>query len=175
MATVYLCLGSNLDDMKKNLAQALELLSEQVRIEKISSLYQTEPVGYREQPDFLNAVCRGSTRLKSLKLLDFVKKIEAAMGRISSFRDAPRPIDIDILLYDNEIVESPVLTIPHPRLAERAFVLVPFAEIEPEAQHPVTGKTVREMRDKLGTISGVRKCGEAREVFNRRHDVSGIR
>jgi GTP cyclohydrolase-4 len=175
MAIVYLCLGSNLGDMKKNLMQALESLSEQVRIEKISSLYQTEPVGYKEQPDFLNAVCRCSTELRPSQLLEFVKKIEAAMGRVSSFKDAPRPIDIDILLYDNEIVESPALTIPHPRLAERAFVLVPFVEIEPDVPHPVTGQTVREMRDELGPVKGVRKCGEAGELTDRRHDVSGIR
>jgi 2-amino-4-hydroxy-6-hydroxymethyldihydropteridine diphosphokinase len=175
MAVVYLCLGSNLGDTKKNLEQALELLSEQVRVEKLSSLYQTEPVGYKEQPDFLNAVCCGTTGLKPLQLLDFVKKIETDMGRVPGFRNAPRLIDIDILLYDNKIIDRPSLTVPHPRLAERAFVLVPFAEINPEVRHPVSGKTVREMRDELGTITGVRKCGEAREVIDRRHDVSGIR
>lgn len=175
MATVYLCLGSNLGDRRKNLAQALDLLSEQVRVEKVSSLYHTEPIGYTEQPDFLNAVCRGSTELKPSQLLSFAKKIETAMGRVPSFKNAPRLIDIDILIYDGEIIESPALTIPHPRLAERAFVLVPFAEIEPELRHPITGKTVMEMLNELSTTAGVQKCGEGREIFNRRHDVSGIR
>jgi 2-amino-4-hydroxy-6-hydroxymethyldihydropteridine diphosphokinase len=174
MAVVYLCLGSNLGDTKKNMAQALELLSEQVRVEELSSLYQTEPVGNKEQPDFLNAVCRGSTELKPLQLLEFAKKIESSMGRLLELKDAPRTMDIDILLYNNKTMESPVLTIPHPRMAERAFVLVPLAEIEPELRYPATGKTVKEMRDGLGVITGVRKCGEAREVFDRRYDVSGI-
>jgi len=174
MATVYLGLGSNLGDRKQNLSEALELLAEHAVVEKVSSIYETEPVGYKEQPLFLNAVCRVSTELRPGQLLKLAKKIEARLGRTESFVNAPRPIDIDILFYDNEVLDSKELTVPHPRLVERAFVLVPLAEIAPELVHPVSGKTVKESLTGLGTITGVRYWGKAEEIF-RRQDVSSIR
>lgn len=174
MVIAYLGLGSNMGDRKQNLAQALELISRQVVIEKVSSVYETEPVGYVEQPLFLNAVCRVSTGLNPEKLLRLAKKIEAKSGRLSSFPNAPRPIDIDILLYGDEILEDKKLSIPHPRLVERAFVLVPLAEIAPDMVHPVNGKTVKKLLDDLGTVAGVRKWAEAEEIMIRRQDVSGI-
>jgi GTP cyclohydrolase-4 len=174
VATVYLGLGSNLGDRKQNLAQALELMSRHMVVEKVSSIYETEPVGYKEQPLFLNAVCRISTELNPEKLLRLAKKIETKSGRVSSFPNAPRPIDIDILFYGDEVLSSKKLTIPHPRLVERAFVLVPLAEIAPDLVHPENRKTVKKLLDDLGTVTGVRKWAEAEELMIRRQDVSSI-
>jgi len=174
MATAYLGLGSNLGDRKQNLVQALELLSKQMVIEQVSSIYETEPVGYEPQPLFLNAVCRISTQLNPRQLLRLANKIEAKLGRMPSFPNAPRPIDIDILLYNDEVLSSKELTVPHPRLAERAFMLVPLAEIAPDLVHPGSGKTIKKLLDNLGTVAGVRKWAEA-EAIMRRQDVSSIR
>jgi GTP cyclohydrolase-4 len=162
VAIAYLGLGSNLGDRKYNLARALELLMNYLVVEQVSSVYETEPVGYKEQPLFLNVVCRVSTELSPDKLLRLAKKIEAELGRMPSFPNAPRPIDIDILLYGDEVINDKELTIPHPRLAERAFVLVPLAEIAPNLVHPVSGKSITELLDNLGNVTGVRKRAEAR-------------
>ena len=174
MVTAYLGLGSNLGDRKQNLSRALDLLSQHLVIKKLSSIYETAPAGYEEQPLFLNAVCRVSAGLSPDNLLRLAKKIEANMGRMPAFPNAPRPIDIDILFYDVEVLSEKHLIIPHPRLVERAFVLVPLAEIAPDMVHPVRKKTVNELLDNLGTVTGVRKWAEAREVIDRRQDVSGI-
>ena len=158
-----------------NLTRALELMSQQVTVERLSSVYETEPVGYDEQPLFLNAACRISTKLRPEQLLDLAKEVETKLGRVPSFANAPRPIDIDILFYDDKVVSSEELTVPHPRLAERAFVLVPLNEIAPELVHPESGRTVSELLSDLGAPTGVRKWAEAGEIMNRRQDVSGIR
>ena len=142
---VYLALGSNIGNRQKNLSAALQMLREVVDIHKISSVYETEPVGYLDQPRFLNMVCYGQTASSPDGLLRSAKAIEEALGRQPSFRNAPRPIDIDILLYDNLCLETEHLTIPHPRMSERAFVLVPLAEIAPTAIEPISGKTVQEL------------------------------
>ena len=146
MAIVYLGLGSNLGDREANLSQALRLLGQRgVWVDRVSSIYETEPVGYLEQPRFLNAVCRVSTELGPEELLSLAKEVEGLLGRRPSFPNAPRPIDVDILFYEDLVMESPELTIPHPRLAERAFVLVPLAEIAPDLVHPALGIEVREL------------------------------
>jgi len=174
MATAYLGLGSNLGDRKQNLVRALELLSEHVVVEQVSSVYKTEPVGYQKQPLFLNAVCRISTELKPGQLLRLAKKIEAKLGRTPSFSNAPRTIDIDILFYGEEVLSSKELTVPHPRLVERAFVLVPLAEIAPDLVHPGNGKAIKQLFVDLGHVAGVRQWAEAEEIM-RRQDVSSIR
>ncbi len=155
---VYLALGSNIGDRHKNLSAALQRLRERVMLHKISSVYETAPVGYLDQPQFLNMVCYGQTACSPDELLRSVQTIEVALGRELSFRNAPRPIDIDILLYDDLYLETDRLTIPHPRMSERAFVLVPLAEISPFVIEPVSGKTVQEL---LLTVSrvGINKLG----------------
>jgi 2-amino-4-hydroxy-6-hydroxymethyldihydropteridine diphosphokinase len=175
VTTAYLGLGSNLGDRKQNLAQALDLMSKHLVIEQISPIYETEPVGYEPQPLFLNAACRISTELNPEKLLRLAKRIEAKLGRTPNFPNAPRPIDIDILFYGDEVLNDKELTVPHPRLTERAFVLVPLAEIAPDLVHPVSEKTIRELLDDLGNVTGVRKWAEAGEIMMRRQDVSSIR
>ena len=158
LAIAYLGLGSNLGDREENLRQALTLLSLKVNLEEVSSVYETEPVGYKEQPLFLNLVCRITTNLPPEELLHFAKDIETSMGRVSSEQvNLPRPIDIDILFYDNKIMETQDLTIPHPRLHDRAFVLIPLNEIAPDLVHPKLGKSIARLADAVKGQKGVRK------------------
>jgi 2-amino-4-hydroxy-6-hydroxymethyldihydropteridine diphosphokinase len=152
--TVYLGLGSNLGDRYTNLRRSLKLLSTNVEIEQVSSVYDTAPVGNANQPRFLNLVCKVKTALSPTDLLTFVKGIEERMGRITGPRNSPRPIDIDILFYDKLVLETPVLVIPHPYLAERAFVLVPLADITSSLKHPVNGKKVSQMLQELERTPG---------------------
>ncbi len=142
---VYIALGANLGDRQSNLLQALQRIRARASVEKVSACYETKPVGYLAQPDFLNMACLISTEASPLELLGFLKQIERQMGRQTSFRGAPRPIDLDILLYDDLVMESPELTIPHPRMSERAFVLAPLADIAPYLVHPILRLTVAEM------------------------------
>jgi len=157
---VYLGLGSNLGDRQANLERAVELLGERLRMVKMSSVYETEPVGYKDQPLFLNAVCRVQTDIGPLQLLSLVKGIEASMGRVPNFSDGPRLIDIDIILYGDMVMMDPELSIPHPRMAQRAFVLIPLAEIAPGLVHPFSGESVEEMVANVDGIDGVKKAGK---------------
>jgi len=157
--TIYLGLGSNLGNRQDNLNLALDFLSERMRIEKLSPVYDTEPVGETDQPRFLNMVCQASTRLPPMALLSMVKGIEAKLGRVPV--SAPRPIDVDILFYGDQVVNNPPqLVIPHPRMAERAFVLVPLTDIAPELVHPVLKKTVKQLLQDVGGKEGVVKWEE---------------
>ena len=158
LATAYLCLGSNLGKRQDNLCQALMMLSEKVKPEKISSVYETEPVGYKQQPLFLNLVCRIATELSARELLRLAKETENIMGRVlGGQRNGPRPMDIDILFYDNTIMKTRNLTLPHPRLKDRAFVLIPLAEIAPEFIHPQLGKSITQLANNVEGQDGVRK------------------
>src|SRR5512133_1464243 len=123
----YIALGSNLGDRSQNLAHARELLAEHVRIVKSSGVYETEPWGVANQPLFLNQVLEGKTELPALELLRFYKQIEQEMRRVETIRFGPRLIDLDVLLYGELQMQTPELTIPHPRMTQRAFVLVPLA------------------------------------------------
>ncbi len=156
-ATVYLSLGANLGDRLANLRLALTRLQTLARLEEVSSLYETQPQGVSDQPLFLNAVCRVSTGLEPQALLRFLKNVERETGRQpGGERWGPRPIDLDILLYDDRVLDAPELTVPHPRLAERAFVLVPLCELAPELRHPLLAKTMKELLASVGK-KGVRK------------------
>ena len=154
---VYLGLGSNMGDRRNNLNRARDYLSQRLRVEKVSSVYETEPVGNIEQPRFLNLVCEVYTNLAPMELLSLAKGIERKLGRVPGKSDEPRPIDIDILFYDDQIIETPELVIPHPGLTERAFVLVPLAEIAPELVHPVNGKTIKELIKGVDVVQGIFK------------------
>ena len=152
---VYFGLGSNMGDRQQNLSRALELLSPRLQMGQVSSLYDTEPMGNVNQPRFLNLVCQVFTKLAPMALLTLAKGIELKLGRTPGPTNAPRPIDIDILFYGNRVIATPKLVIPHPRLSERAFALVPLAEIAPDLAHPVSGKTVKELLEDTPGKQGV--------------------
>jgi len=157
VVTVYLGLGSNLGDRQDNLDKALNFLSQRLRVEKVSSVYDTEPVDNPNQPRFLNLVCRVSTGLEPMALLTLLQGIESKMGRLPHTSNLPRPIDIDILFYGDQVIETLKLVIPHPRLTERAFVLVPLVEIAPDLVHPVNGKTAKELMRSVINVQSVLK------------------
>ncbi len=143
----YLSAGSNLGDRRSNLERAAAALAATCVVRRVSSCFSTEPVGYTNQPWFLNVALELETALEPMGLLDLCLEIESSLGRERPFPEAPRTLDLDILLVGDLIIDEPRLRIPHPRMAERKFVLVPMVEIAPDAVHPVLHKTMRELLD----------------------------
>ena len=162
MITVYIALGTNVGEREANLLQALRLLPESgVHIRRVSSIYETEPVDYLDQEWFLNAVLEGETELDALDLLSALRVIEARMGSKKAFAKGPRKIDLDILLYGNETIDTPELQVPHPRMLERKFVLIPLAEIAPNLRHPSWKSGVAHLLVASADHSAVKKFHDA--------------
>jgi 2-amino-4-hydroxy-6-hydroxymethyldihydropteridine diphosphokinase len=144
--TVYLSLGANLGNREQSLRAAIERLGPAgITVRRVSSIFETEPLDLVGQPMFLNLVVEAETALMPLQLLSRALRIERELGRKRTVPKGPRTIDIDIILYGSSVIEAPELVVPHPRLAERRFVLEPLAELAPDLRHPVTRRTVREM------------------------------
>ncbi len=155
MHTVFLALGANVGNKKENIAKAIELLSQKVRIVKKAPIYETKPWGYTEQENFLNTVIMAETDVSPEELLAFVKQIEEKVGRQKRFQNGPREIDIDILFYDDLVLNTPNLTIPHALLHVRDFVLQPLADIAPDFVHPILHKTVQQLLERVPEVEKV--------------------
>lgn len=153
---IYLALGTNLGDRLANLHAALAALPPSVIVRQFSPIYETPPWGFADQPVFLNTVLKADTPLTPQKLLKQLKHLETRLGHVPTVRWGPRQIDIDILFFDNLVLDSPELTLPHPHLHERAFVLVPLADLAPGMLHPVLRKTIRELLAVVDT-TGVKR------------------
>lgn len=169
MTAVALAIGGNLGDRVATLRQAVRrLIAGGVTITGVSSLYETPPWGYADQPKFLNGAVRGTTALTPLDLLYLAKEIEHDLGRTPSFRNGPRPVDLDIALYGDTAIADDAhdLYVPHRSLPERAFVLVPLAEIAPTWLHPIRGQTMAELRAALGPARDVVRFLSASEWWN---------
>ncbi|MGZ9221298.1 MAG: 2-amino-4-hydroxy-6-hydroxymethyldihydropteridine diphosphokinase [Anaerolineales bacterium] len=153
---IYLALGSNLGNRLANLKQAVTALSPQMEVKAKSHVYETPPWGYEDQPRFLNQVIKVKSYLEPEPLLKHIRRLEVTLGRKVSFQNGPRLIDIDILFYDDLILNTASLVIPHPRLHERGFVLLPLMDIDPDLVHPANKKSVREMAA-LSDVDGIEK------------------
>jgi 2-amino-4-hydroxy-6-hydroxymethyldihydropteridine diphosphokinase len=164
---VYLSLGSNLGNPEMELARALEKLASLGSVSKVSSFYKTEPVERTAQPWFVNCAVELKTEKMPRQLVKAILKLEESMGRKRTQEKGPRNIDIDILLFGNSMINTKELTIPHPAMHHRRFVLEPLAEIAPQQQHPLLKRTIRELRDALPAGQAVQKisepCGNSKE------------
>jgi 2-amino-4-hydroxy-6-hydroxymethyldihydropteridine diphosphokinase len=149
--TAYIGLGANLGDRRATIERAVQLLDETegITVAKQSPLYETAPVGGRPQPDYLNGAVEIECRLSARELLDELRRIETSLGRTGGERSAPRTIDLDLLLFGDTVIDDEALTVPHPRMHERWFVLKPLTDIAPNVRHPVLGLTARELLTKV--------------------------
>jgi len=152
---VFIALGTNIGDREANLCKARKALAPKVIIIKESPIYITPPWGFEDQPEFLNQVLEVQTKMRPGRLLKYLKRIEKKMGRMKTFRNGPRLIDLDILFYGQRVIMRSNLQIPHPHLHERSFVLVPLSDIAPDFIHPILNMTVETMLAKINT-EGVR-------------------
>jgi len=163
----FLALGSNIGDRLANLRAAIQALEPEVNPTECSPVYETPPWGYTGQPKFLNQVVMAETDLSPADLLVYLKDIETGLGREKSFRYGPRLIDLDILFYDHQVIDSPPLTIPHPRMQNRGFVLLPLVDLAPDFKHPVLGMRMQDLLANVDTIDidlySPGGCGEQNE------------
>jgi 2-amino-4-hydroxy-6-hydroxymethyldihydropteridine diphosphokinase len=159
-APLLLGLGANLGDPAAQLREAVRRLEEELGPGRRSSLYRSAPVGRLDQPDFLNLAVRFDRAARPEEVLALIGRIEREMGRVRSVRDAPRTVDIDILGAGERVLAGAALRIPHPRLHQRAFVLLPLIEIAPEWRHPEVGMTPGEMLDRAGPLERIERLGE---------------
>ncbi len=155
----YIAIGSNMGDKITACRQAIELLKKSGQVKRVSSFFCTEPVGHTDQEDFINAVVELETDLSPLALLAACHVVEDALGRSRLVHWGPRTIDLDILLYGDEVIDTAELSVPHPLMATRRFVLVPLCEIAPKAVHPTSLKSVDQLLRELQDPHWVRKCG----------------
>jgi len=157
--TVYIALGTNLGERLANLRKAIESMPPKITVLAESHVYETPPWGFEDQPAFLNLVVKAETELEPEPLLKYLKQLEVELGREQNFRWGPRLIDLDILFYDDLVLDSPPLVIPHPRLHERAFVLVPLADVAPDLIHPVFQRSVSDLLAEVDT-QGITRSGD---------------
>ncbi len=165
MTVAYVALGGNEGDRLANLERAVSEMAEHVAVTRLSPIYETEPVGFADQPWFLNAVVAVETELSPRALLAVLQEIELSLGKATPFLNGPRTLDLDLLLYGIEVIDELELVVPHPRMHERAFVLRPLADVAGDVVHPTLGKAIRELLSELDDQAEVRAWHGTSTVF----------